>query len=374
MRTFILTAFLSSALLLPCVCAAQGQSGTSGYGLNGPSLGLIFDSASATIRPMIGIPGATSIGGPLDAGFPVWRAAVAPGGDFALVVARGSFRLAVVRASNGAVQQLASALGEAPDLIAFSPRGRSAALYYRASGRMLVLAGLRDQAPRAFLADTSTLAVAPSLVAVSEDGASLLVTVPEGDAAGLYYLPVNLPVEQTRNPRNSAAGALEGDSPAIASSGHGFAQRVGGFQSVSALRFAGSGSDALVADQAANAVYLVQNASGASRISTLGSEKDGLSKPVAVDAMDVLRVLVVNAGTGNLTVLHRDGSPAESIACSCSPAVLHPVAGNSIYRLTEPSQQPMWLLDAGGKEARVLAVPPLRSQNAATAAARGARR
>ncbi len=108
------------------------------------------------------------------------------------------------------MQQLESTLGEAPELIAFSPRGSSAALYYADSGRLLVIAGLRDQAQRALLADTSSLGVAPRLVAVSEDGASVLVAVPEGEAAGLYYLPVNQPAAPIRKPRDSATGNARG--------------------------------------------------------------------------------------------------------------------------------------------------------------------
>jgi hypothetical protein len=337
----------------------------------------MFDSATTLIRPILGMPGAATLGVPLSTGFAVGQAVVAPGGDFALLVAKDNFHLAVVRASGGVVQNLAPVMGGAPDLIAFSPRGSSAALYYHASGRLLVLAGLRNQTPRAVLANIASLASAPSLVAVSEDGASLLLSVAEGGAAGLYYLPGYQPLApRTANPRDlaSAASAMAGEPPPGTSASGGFAQRVGSFQSVSGLRFAGTSSDALVADGRASAVYLIQDASGSAQIAMLGSAQDGLSKPVAVEALDAGGVLVANAGTGRLTILYRTGTPAVSIACGCAPSVLHQLAGNAVYRLTEPSNAPMWLLDAGGLELRIVAVPPDLSQNTQVAAAEGGRR
>jgi hypothetical protein len=90
--------------------------------------------------------------------------------------------------------------------------------------------------------------------------------------------------------------------------------------------------------------------------------------------MDTVRVLVANAGTANLTILARDGAPAVSIPCGCQPAGLTRLAGNSVYRLTEPSKDPMWLLDAGAADARIVAVPPDRSQSAPAATVEGVRR
>ena len=368
MRKMMEMALLTCALLLPRVCAAQGQSG---FTLNGPSLGLMFDSSSAVIRPILGIPGAARLGDPLSSGFTIGTAVVAPDGDFALAVGKDDFRLAVVRSTGGVVQSLAPAMGESPDLISFSPHGRSAALYYAASGRLLVLSGLRKQTVQSVLVDTSSLLAVPSLMAVSEDAATLLLAVPEpGPATALYSMSST----QATSTNDLLSRTLEDDSVAGASPVYGFAQRVGAFQSISALGFVGATADAVVADSAANAVYVLQDVSSTARISALGSAQDGLSRPVAVAAMDARRVLVSNAGTGIVTLLYRDGTPAESISCDCSPTVLRQLAGNSVYRLTDPSQEPMWLLDAGGKELRVLAVPPRRSQRTPLAAEEGAQR
>ena len=157
MQTLIKLVVTLGGLLLPCLVAAQAPN----YAISGPSLGLVADRAAGSIRPILGIPGAAMWGAPLSVDFATVQAAVAPGGDFALVVAKENFRVASVRASDGAVQWLAleATLG-APDILAFSPRGRSAALYYQASRRLVVLSGLRDGAAQITQANAAGAAAA----------------------------------------------------------------------------------------------------------------------------------------------------------------------------------------------------------------------
>ena len=68
--------------------------------------------------------------------------------------------------------------------------------------------------------------------------------------------------------------------------------------------------------------------------------------------------------TGSVTILYRDGASPLSIQCDCTLAGLHPLAGGAVFRLTEPSADPLLLLDAGGLEPRIVAVPPDRSGRA----------
>ncbi len=366
MKKMIQTVLLTGALLLPRFCAAQAQPESK---LSGPTLGLMFDAASASVRPILGIPGAATLGAPLSPGFAIAQAFVAPGGAHALAIEKQGFRLALVRASGAVVRNLTPAMVEAPDLIEFSPLGDTAAVYYRTSERLFVLTGLNGQSPRVVQADASTLPSAPHRIAVSEDATALLLAVPGNNAAALYFLPNVAPASRPADRGGMAPGAGS-------SSGSAVARRIGNFQSVSALRFAGASHDALVAEGSTNTVYAILDAPGAAQVSAIGSARDGLSNPVAVESLDTRRVLVANAGSNKLTMLYREGNSAESIACGCSPAVLHKLAGNSIYRLTVPSNGPLWVLDAGSSEARVLAVPPDRSQASTLAAvtAEGARR
>ncbi len=360
MQTLTKIAVTLGGLLFPCLATAQAPS----YAVSGPALGLVADRASGAIRPILGTAGAATWGAPLAVNFATVQTTVAPGGDYALVVARDGFRLATVRSADGAVQWLAlAATNSAPDLVAFSPRGRAAALYYQASRRLVVLSGLRDGTAQAAEVDTTSLPAAPSLLAVSEDASSLLLAIAEGDRTAVYFLP-----SAQASPRPGLSPmfvdeglSTPGDSPADTS-----ARRLTMFGAVSAIEFAGESQDALIADAGANAVYLMQDASGAANTILLGSQQDGLAQPVSIQALDSRRVLVANAGTGSVTVLYRDGASPLSIQCGCTLTGLYPLAGGTVFRLTERSADPLLLLDAGGLDPRIVVVPPDRSVPAAT--------
>ena len=98
MRGLAKLVIILDGLLLPCWFAAQA----SDYALSGPTLGLVADQTANAVRPILGIPGAATWGAPLAVDFATIRTVVAPGGDFALVVARENYRTAIVRATGGA--------------------------------------------------------------------------------------------------------------------------------------------------------------------------------------------------------------------------------------------------------------------------------
>ncbi len=359
MQTLTRIVVTLGGLLLPCLATAQAPS----YAVSGPALGLVADRASGAIRPILGTAGAATWGAPLAVDFAAVQTAVAPGGDYALVVAQDGFRVATVRSADGAVQWLALAgTDSAPDLLAFSPRGRAAALYYQASRRLVVFSGLRDGTAQAVEVDTTSLPAAPSLLAVSEDASSLLLAITEGDGSAVYFLPsAQAAPRPSLSAVFSAVFADEALSTPEDSPADTWARRLTVFGAVSAIEFAGESRDALIADTGANAVYLMRDASGAANTILLGSQQDGLAQPVSIKALDGRRVLVANAGTGSVTVLYRDGESPLSIQCGCTLAGLHPLAGGAVFRLTEPSTDPLLLLDAGGLEPRIVAVPPDRS-------------
>jgi hypothetical protein len=351
MQRFAKLVITFGGLLPPCLFAAQAP----GYAVSGPTLGLVADPAASSIRPILGIPGAATWGAPLAVDFATVRTAVAPGGDFALLVAREDYRLAIVRAAGGAAEWLqVEPAGAAPDTVSFSPRGRSVALYYRTARRLVVLNGMRDGTVQASEVDMAELPDPVGLLAVSEDGLSLLAAIQEGDSTAVYHLsaapaPRQAGLTAESTDENSATpAAIPAGTPA---------RRLAVFGTVSALEFVGESLDALVADAGANAVYLMRDASGAAQTVLLGSERDGLSKPVSVKVLDGRRVLVANGASGNITILYRDGASPSSIPCDCSLAGLSPLGG-AVFRLTEPSAEPLLLLDAGGVEPRIVVVPP----------------
>jgi hypothetical protein len=343
-------------LLLPCIWAVQAPD----YAVSGPSLGLVASHTAGTIRPILGVPGAAMWGAPLAVDFATTRTAVAPGGDFALVVASEDFRLARVRATGGAPEWLpVEATGSAPDVVTFSPRGRSAVMYYQASGRLVVLSGLRDQTAQAIEVDTSSLPAAAKLLAVSEDGSSLLAAVQEGEATAVYFLTAAPAATRTRL---SPASVDESEGGPETPPSGASARLLTVFGAVTALEFVGDSLDALVADASANSIYMLAGVGGAAQTVLLGSAREGVANPLSVKAPDDKRVLVANAGTGVITVLYRDGTSPLSIPCGCTLTGLDLLAGGGVYRLTEPSPEPLLLLDASGLEPRLVVVPPERTQ------------
>jgi len=84
-------------LLLAAPLAAGAAS------LAGPHLGLMFDPGAKQIRPLLGIPGAATIGAPFPLTVNIERAWVAPGQDYALaVVIDPSYKVPGVHAQTSA--------------------------------------------------------------------------------------------------------------------------------------------------------------------------------------------------------------------------------------------------------------------------------
>ena len=75
----------NSALILGLLSGPASAQSTS---FNAPVAGFVYDRASQTVRPMLGVPGATYIGSPVLNDVDV--ASVAPGGKWALIGKSGS--------------------------------------------------------------------------------------------------------------------------------------------------------------------------------------------------------------------------------------------------------------------------------------------
>ena len=156
---------------LAAVLEAQPQ-GT----IDGPVAGYIFDKAAHALRPVLGLPGASSLGSPMKWRYRVDQAFIAPKLDSAVgVTSKGAFRL--FRMRDGIVTEMAvgglAPVGS-PYSVAFSPSGSSAALY--GGNRVQLVSGLPD-APVLGGSIDSTAAGLPFALAVSDEARSLLVSV-----------------------------------------------------------------------------------------------------------------------------------------------------------------------------------------------------
>jgi hypothetical protein len=321
------------AVLLASVAAAQ-----TGTALSGPTMGLVFDASQSALRPIRGIPGAATLGDAVNPGFPLASATVSPRQDFALALRADDSSVVLALAGGGSAA--VPGARPAPALMVFSPAGATAALYDSGAGRVQVLTGLPDAAAVQSDVDISALAGPVAALAVDDAGSTLFLAAGAAETVALYRI------------------AMDGTSQFLAS-----------FRSVAALRLSVNGREALLADSAAGAVYAIRDLRGAGRMETIASGRDGLGIPIAVESDSAGRIFVADQA-GNVTILNRGRGPVVSLPCGCAPAGLFRLSGTATFRLTEPSNGPMWVLDASGADARIVAVPPAAPPSA-TAAGNG---
>jgi hypothetical protein len=268
-------------------------------------MGLVFDSSHSALRPIRGIPGAATLGDAVNPGFPLASATVSPRQDFALALRADDSSVVLVRA--GGASAAVPGARPAPALMVFS---------------------LPDAAAVQSDVDISALAGPVTALAVDDAGASLFLAAGAADTVALYRI------------------GMDGASQYMAS-----------FGSVAALRLSANGREALVADSAAGTVYAIRDLRGAGRIEAIAFRRDGLGTPIAVESDSAGRIFVADQA-GKVTILNRGRGPALSLSCGCAPTGLFRLSGTATFRLTDPSDGPMWVLDASGADARIVAVPP----------------
>jgi DNA-binding beta-propeller fold protein YncE len=211
-----------------------------------------------------------------------------------------------------------------PDAIALSPRGGAAALYYKDRDLIQVLAGLRTS-PRVSAELYFSAGKQPATIAVSEDGRAVLAAVDRT----VYWV------------------SGSGDVPLLM-----------GLPKITAIAFT-VGHTALVADGAKNQVYRVHAATTAADIEVIAGPKEGVNRPVALAlSRDNRHAFVANAKAGGIVKLDlTEKTAVEKISCGCAPAVLDRLGDGDVFRLTEASERPMWVLDASANKSRVVFVP-----------------
>ena len=128
-----------SLLLLAAVAFAGAASGQP-VGFAGPVESYTFDLPTASLRAVVGFPGAASFGPALLNGLDF--GSVAPHQDFALVFRGGDFLL-VTRLGSGQVStsSLSGVTGQ-PEAIAWSGDASSAVLYSRSGNWIQTISGL----------------------------------------------------------------------------------------------------------------------------------------------------------------------------------------------------------------------------------------
>jgi WD40 repeat protein len=325
-----MTTNTSWILISVCAGAASlyGQQGS----ISGPSSGFVFDSSARVLRQIHGIPGASIIGEPVDFGFSLAAAYVAPRLDSALVMADdGTLHLFRLTGSTGGVpaEYHLEGLSTSAARVVFSPAGTAAAL--ETAGRVQIVKGLPDAAVIAAtltlpsVRSASALAASPrprlsraGSLAISDDGAYLLFV-----AGGSVQLM-----------------GTAGDGYKLMDAGAG-----------ALVAFSAGGHDAAIAWGGAGLV-LFRDLTGASE----RRELTGTAAPTGLAfSPDGRKLFVASASARSVAGYDLGSGDRATIACDCKPGAL--VAMGNLFRLNEPGVDPLWLLDAGAAEPRIVFVP-----------------
>jgi hypothetical protein len=310
-----------------------GQQGQ----LSGPVAGFVFDGAGRVLRPIQGIPGASLLGDPMSFGFDLAAVYVSPRQDSALVVgADQSLHFFGINA--GATTEISlGGLTGVPQSVVFSPSGTAAALF--ALGKVRVLTGLPN---------------APTLAAtVTIPGSGQTVPPRPGSKDGS---------RPARTPAESLALSDDGTYLLTVSGGearllsiHGENRTLLPAQADALVAFAAGGHDAAVMDSVAG-LTLIRDAAGAAGTQVLAVPDDGLASPAGLAfSQDEKTLYVASAGAQSVAAFNLAAGSRTAIGCACTPATLAPM-GN-LFRLTELTSAPLWILDTGASNPRIVFVP-----------------
>jgi len=324
MRSGVLLLVAGSSLLAGLL-AGNGWSQ-----IRGPQLGYVFDESQGILRPILGVPGASRLGDPLNLGLSLTLAAISPKQDYALGVTQGDGMLVLVIFGEGdqprPVQNIGS-VGPGASHISLSSEGKSAAVLFPESKSLRILSGLPDSPLLTGEIDLR-LAGFPEALALDNEGKLVLLSVPEtqGSRISMYSRETGL-------------------------------QSLGIFGKVSALKLSGD-RNVLVADRGSHEVSLIQDVLGGAQRIRLAAREDGIDDPVAVAfSIEERRVFVANAGSRSIASLSVDGGPTALTFCDCTPTTLERLDSDGVFRLTELSEKPLLMFEASATENRVLFVP-----------------
>jgi len=323
---FHLTAFATLLLsALPGGLFAQNQADLQP--VRGPVLGFVFDRA-AGVRPILGVPGAATLGRPVMSNLGFESVVFSQTGGYALALLARGRGVALLRdlSSSGQATELPVAPGAAR--VAISPSGDSAVLYYQETQTVQVLAGLPDAPSIAWNMQAPCLAEGLAALAVSDEAGAVLVAA-AGDQTPVWLLAPDVGCRILFHVSSSPS-----------------------------FTFLTRSFDAWIADGGASSVALLRNVKSGAQVTQIVGAAEGISHPVAVAvSADNRRVLVANADPAGVVSLSLAGEERAALPCDCALTGLERLAGGTTFRLSDPGEGPLWLLDAGDSPPRMVFVP-----------------
>ena len=295
--------------------------------IRGPVSGFVFDERTRSLRPVNGLPGAALLGEPVPLTLPIQSAVASRNGNFALAVGSGDQpQIFVIRALDGDAPQMISlgAVASSFEKLVMNELETVAALYSRDAGRILVITGIPDNPAISRVIDVSSLPGALTALAVSSDGAEVLVGMADETSGAIYLL------------RNSSSGQ---DTRLLHA-----------MPSPSAVAFLHSGADVVASDRASNRIVLIRAIRDSAERLVLADAESGIQAPSGVQALnDGKAIVVVNSGNDTVTVINLEaGSVLSTISVPGHATRCDKIGSGSLMVLNEPGAAPLLLLEFDG--------------------------
>lgn len=290
------------------------------------TLGFVCATDGSEVRAILGIPGASMLSRPLALPTGATSLNFAPGQKYAIVAGAAGGSLGVMTfpsATPGPLVEISGAIAQ-PDIVSFSPNGTAAVVYSASEGRLEVLSGLPATPRIAREMSTTDLPSAVRLLALADDGATLL----EGTANSIVYL---LP-EGVGPQLLETAGDLE------------------------AMAFVPKSENALIFDRNAGALSLLQSVNSVPSHRPLAGGLTGLGGQIALQVA-AGRVFITSTSSNRLWQVDLQSSLVQDLQLPATATMLEPLRASGNYLLSWQSGQPAWIVDTTGQTGSVYFVP-----------------
>ena len=312
--------------LLMVVFAAVGCTEFASAQIRPPQSGFLWDASLQAIRPVLGLPGAWTLGPAMDLGMPVLGARFSPDNSFALIASDSG--VAVVTGWNAgkvAVVPVENAL--AADLMTLNDTGTTALLYSKIQRSVQWLEGLPGNPAVVRTFSLADLGGDVTAMAMNRGGNLALIGVAsDANTGSLHKLRVR--------------GAL------------GF---VGNTHAASIV-FAQNDRDAYLTDSAAGTLMLETDGQG---LSVLADGSSGLQQP---GALQIVGGSLLIASASNLTCFDIGHGSASAAALPAPATQIDRFGTDGMFQLNPAGRGPVYILDGSslkdGCAPAVLFIPP----------------
>ena len=306
----------SVLILLMGMAAFQAASGQQ-VGFGGPVEGFTFDLPTASLRAVVGYPGAASFGPAVLTGLEFGSAA--PQKNYAVAFQSGNFLLATALDSATVSTVSVPGVTRLPEAVAWSTDGSFAVLYSRSGNWIQTLSGLPSSPAAGSDIELAPLGGALAAVAVDATGKQVAIAM-SGAGSGLYLMTASqgfAPVLQLANPV--------------------------------ALSFSSDGTQLFAIDSATKELAVLNLSSLNFQMTSL----TGLADPFAVQSGASQRIYIASRADRLLRELNlATGQAATDLGLSFAPTGIQQFGPNSfvVASRAEPGD-PLWLVTNGTQPA-----------------------